>query len=134
MLGNVITGSSGFGHPVLLKIPRQTQDSLDIAGLCTLVATSQQDDQITPTFLKIHSVPRPAVNPQFGHTLSNRLGVPRVSCCQAFNPDLNTRTRANVAQTVKPLGENLGLPNLNHYELYPRGYALSRSRAGLTAA
>src|SRR3990170_3759641 len=42
MLGNIIASGFGFAHDSLLQVACEAQCSLDVGGLCTLVASSQR--------------------------------------------------------------------------------------------
>jgi hypothetical protein len=99
---------------MLLKISCEAQSSFDVGGLCALVTSRQQNRHFAPVFLEIHPVTGAVIDPQFGDTLANGLDIPRVTCGEALNSDLNPGARTNVAQPIKPLSESLGLTNLKH--------------------
>jgi hypothetical protein len=54
------------------------------------------------------------VDPQLGDTFSDGAHVPRITAGESFDPDKDTSSRLRVFQAVEPLGEDLGLPNLDH--------------------
>ncbi len=65
----------------------------------------------------MHPVTGAIINPQFGNALPNRSDIPWVPCRKTLDPDLDARSRMNVAQPVKPFGISLRLANLMHYLL-----------------
>lgn len=96
---------------LLQKITCETQGGLDVSGLATLVATGQQDDQLSPPLLEIHPVTGTVVDPQLRDTFANRLDVPGVSGSEPFNPCLDARSRLKVTQGVEPLSEEVSFAN-----------------------
>src|SRR5574337_45049 len=60
------------------------------------------------------SITGAVVDPQFGNAFTHRLHVARVAGGEPFDPDQDSSACLNVAQAVEPLGEDLGLANLDH--------------------
>jgi hypothetical protein len=43
------------------------------------------------------------------------LHIARITRGETLDPNLHSRPRTNIAQLVKPMSENFGLPDLKHY-------------------
>jgi hypothetical protein len=98
----------------LLKIARQAQSGFYIRVLSTLVSSCEQNEHCTSNFFEVHSITRTVVDPQFGNSLAYRLDISRVSGSETLDSNLDSRPRADIAQTVEPAGEECGLANLKH--------------------
>jgi hypothetical protein len=82
--------------------------------LGALVSTSQQNDQFSPSLLKIHPITGTIVDSQFRDTFTNWLNISGVSNSKPLDPCLDARSRLQVRQIVKPLNEVGGFTNFNH--------------------
>lgn len=72
-----------------------------------------RNDQPLPAFHVIHSVSRAGVDSKFRDTLTHRLHVAWIPSRQPLDPDQDPCARPQVAEPVDPLGEDLGLSNLD---------------------
>ncbi|SBT04177.1 hypothetical protein PROAA_1240002 [Candidatus Propionivibrio aalborgensis] len=99
---------------LLRKITCEAQCRLDVLGLGSLVATSQQNDQLSPALLEIHPVTGAVVDSQLRDTFANRFDISGISSSEPFNPCLDARSRLEVAQVVEPLSKEDGFANFNH--------------------
>jgi len=114
VFGDIVARRFRFSHFDLLKISRQTKSGLYIRRLSTLVTSRKQNYDFAPNRFEVHPVTRTVVDPQFGNSLACRLDIPGVSRSEALDPDLHSRSRADIAQPVKPVSEDFGLADLKH--------------------
>jgi hypothetical protein len=91
----------------LLKIARQAQGRFYIRRLSTLVSSREQNDHFIPNLFVVHPVTRTVVDPQFGNSPAYRLDISGVALSEALDPNLDSRPRAEIAQSVEPVGEEL---------------------------
>jgi hypothetical protein len=84
----------------------------DVGGLCPLVASSQQNHDFAPDSFEIYPVARAVIDPHLRNSLAHRLDIARITRSETLDPNLHPRSRTNVAQPVKPMGENFGLADL----------------------
>jgi hypothetical protein len=117
VLGDIVASSLCLAHNALLKVACEAQCCFDVGGLCALVTVCQQNHHFPSLSFEIHPVTGPAIDPQFGDALANRLDIAGVTCGEALDPDLNPCPGTNVTQRVKPLGECLSLANLKYATL-----------------
>jgi hypothetical protein len=114
VVGDVVACRFRFSHLDLLKIARQAQSGFYIGRLSTLVSSRKQNYHFTPDPFEVHPVTRSVVDPQFGNSLAYRLDVSGVFRREALDPYLHSRPRSDIAQPVKPAGEDVGLADLKH--------------------
>jgi hypothetical protein len=82
--------------------------------LGSLVSTSQQNNQRSPSLLELHPVTGTVVDSQLRDTFANRFDIAGVSSGESFNPCLDARSHLEVAQVIEPLSEEDGFANFNH--------------------
>jgi len=82
--------------------------------LSIFLSTSQKDDQFSSVLLEIHPIARAIVNSQLRDTFTNWFDIPRVSGCQPFDPDLDSRSTSGVTQVIEPMRKQVSLADLNH--------------------
>jgi len=109
VFGDIVARRFRFSHLDLLKIARQAQSGFYIRQLSTLVTSRKQNYDFAPNRFEVHPVTRTVIDPQFGNSLAYRLDISGVSRSEALDPDLHSRSRAEIAQPVKPVREDLVL-------------------------
>src|SRR5450759_1042627 len=98
----------------ILEVSCKALGNSDISGLGVLDSPCQENDHGTPPFGEMHSVPGTVVDAQFGDTLPHSLHISGISGGQALDSDLDARSCAKIAQSIKPLCEHLSLAPFNH--------------------
>jgi len=114
VFGDIVARRFRFSHLDLLKIARQAQSGFYIRRLSTLVTSREQNYNFAPNRFEVHPVTRTVVDPQFGNSLAYRLDLSGISRSEALYPDLHSRSRSDIAQPIKPPGEDFGLADLKH--------------------
>jgi hypothetical protein len=95
-----------------LDFTRELDSAFDVAVLGLLVTTTEQNKDPVAATREIDAIAGPVVDPHLGHTASNRLRVARIAERKTANARRDTRTRLTVAQISKPVGKDVGLPDL----------------------
>ena len=71
---------------VISYLLRQLQSRGDVFSLSALVATTQQDDQETPSLYVIDPISGAIMDTKLADALANRLYVARIAECEAAQP------------------------------------------------
>jgi hypothetical protein len=90
------------------------QGCFDVLGLSSLIASGQENNQLKPALLEIHPITGTEIDPQLGDSLANRLNITGVSRSEPLNPDLDTRSRLNVAEFIQPIDEEISFSYFDH--------------------
>jgi hypothetical protein len=86
---------------VISYLLRQLQSRGDVFSLSALVATTQQDDQETPSLYVIDPISGAIMDTKLADALANRLYVARIAECEAAQPSGDLSLGPSVPQTGK---------------------------------
>ena len=77
---------------------------LDIFGLGSFVATTQEQDERLALLRVIHAVARTVVDAQLANALAEALSIAEEPCFQSIEPRNDARTRPGIAKPREPFG------------------------------
>ena len=73
----------------------------------SLVSAAEQNDRDLTVSSKIDAISRADVNPQLGHSIANRLGIPEIAGLQPQQANTDTGLGGLVAQSLEPFSKRL---------------------------
>jgi len=82
--------------------------------LSSFISSGQENNQLTPTLLEIHPITGTVIDPQLRDSLANRLNIAWIPNGEALNSDLDTSSRLNVTEFIKPMREEVSSSYFNH--------------------
>jgi hypothetical protein len=61
--------------------------------------------------------PGAVIDPHFRNSPTHGPDIAKITRSETLDPDLHSRPRTNIAQSIKPIGENFGFADLKHDEV-----------------